>query len=354
MAKVRVGFIGAGRISDLHQLGYRDNPTGDLVAVADVDPAVGSAQAARWGVPKVYNDYRRLLDDKSVDAVEVLLPHHLHLPVTLEALAAGKHVSLQKPMCLNMDEARQIAAAARKARTLFRVLENYRTYEPYMLARKLLQAGEIGTPLAMRVKTVQGKGLGGWDIPARAGVWRVDPKTGGGAPAILDYGYHITSIVPFFLGRVEKVHAMADVSAGHGRWPGTPATIIWKHEGAEKFGSWDLINSPEFVIPTSYYPVDEWVEVTGSRGIIWVTRCSSLMTDLPPVMMFRDGRRTDFTDMETAWGDSFRRGAREFTQAIQDGRQTDLSADEASHCLAFCLAAIKSAEEHREVRLAEL
>ncbi len=354
MAKIKVGFIGTGRISDLHQLGYRDNPTGELVAVADADASVGKSQAQKWGVKKVYSDYKKLLDDPGIDAVEILLPHHLHLPVTLEALAAGKHVSLQKPMCLNMDEARKIIAAARSSKTLFRVLENYRTYEPYMRAKELIGAGEIGDPLAIRVKTVQGKALGGWDIPARAGVWRVDPKTGGGAPAILDYGFHITSIVPYFLGRVEKVHAMADISAGAGRWPGTPSVVIWKHERAEKFGSWDLINSPEFVIPTSYYPVDEWVEVTGSRGILWVTRCSSVMTDLAPVIVFKDGRRTEYREMETAWGDSFRRGAHEFTSAISTGKPAQLNAGEAAHCLAFCLAAIKSAEEHREIRLSEL
>jgi predicted dehydrogenase len=58
--------------------------------------------------------------------------------------------------------------------------------------------------------------------------------------------------------------------------------------------------------------------------------------------------------MENDWGDSFRRGAHEFTQAIASGKQAQLTADEASHCLAFCLAAMKSAEEHREVRLSEM
>jgi predicted dehydrogenase len=352
--KVRVGFIGAGRISDLHQLGYRDNPTGELVALADVDAKVAESQARKWGVKKVYTDHRRLLADKEIDAVEILLPHHLHLPVTLEALDAGKHVSLQKPMALNMAEARRMVAAAKKSGRMFRVFENYRTYEPYMRAKQMLDAGEIGNPLSIRVKTVQGKGAGGWEVPQRAMAWRVDAKTGGGAPAILDYGYHVTSIVPFLLGRVEKVHAMADVSAGPDKWPGTPSMVVWKHEGAQKFGSWDLLSSPEFVIPTRYYPVDEWVELTGTRGILWVTRCSSRMVDLPPVVMFRDGNRFDFSDMETEWGDSFRRGAHLFTKAVLGGEQAELDGDEAAHCLAFCLAVMKSALEHREVRLGEL
>ena len=78
MAKVRVGFIGTGRISDLHQLGYRDNPTGELVAVADVDAAVGKSQANKWGVKTVYSDYRKLLDDKSNLYVAAISRHDLH------------------------------------------------------------------------------------------------------------------------------------------------------------------------------------------------------------------------------------------------------------------------------------
>ncbi len=170
--KIRVGFIGAGRISDLHQLGYRDNPTGELAAVADVDANVAESQAKKWGVRKVYTDHRKLLADKEIDAVEILLPHHLHLPVMQEALAAGKHVSLQKPMALSMDEARQMVAAAKRSGKMFRVLENYRTYEPYMRAKAMLDAGEIGDPMSIRIKTVQGKGVGGWEGPARANVWR--------------------------------------------------------------------------------------------------------------------------------------------------------------------------------------
>lgn len=89
MGKVRVGFIGVGQIAELHARGYVDNPSGELVAVADIDPAVAEARAAEWGIEEWYTDYRELLADPAIDAVEILLPHHLHLPVALEALEAG-------------------------------------------------------------------------------------------------------------------------------------------------------------------------------------------------------------------------------------------------------------------------
>ena len=167
MNKVRVGFIGAGRISTLHALAYENNPTGELVAVADTDESVARAQAAAWGVNQVFKDYRVMLASPEIDAVEILLPHNLHLPVTLDALAAGKHVSLQKPMCINMDEARAIVEAANGASVTFRMVENYRTYEPYMRARDLIDADEIGDLLGMRVKTIHGTAKGGIALALR-------------------------------------------------------------------------------------------------------------------------------------------------------------------------------------------
>lgn len=354
MDRVKVGFIGAGRISTLHALAYEDNPTGELVAVADHDEELAKKQAAEWGAKAVYGNHQELLASPDVDAVEILLPHNLHLPVTLDALRAGKHVSLQKPMCLNMDEARQIIAASAETDVTFRMVENYRTYEPYERAKAMLDAGEIGDPLGMRVKTVHGRGRGGWLVPSTAMGWREDAAQSGGFNSLHDYGAHITSIIPFFLGEVEKVHAMADLSAGTDRFTGSRSVITWKHAESQVFGTWDMNESAEFVIDTDYYPVDEWVEITGTRGILWMTRCTARMVDLPPLMMFRDGKTHSFTDMETDWGDSFRRAGHEFTTGIVNGIQPQLNASEAAHTLAISLAAAKSAVEHREVPISEL
>ncbi|MDA1296471.1 MAG: Gfo/Idh/MocA family oxidoreductase [Chloroflexi bacterium] len=354
MSKVRVGFIGAGRISTVHAMAYEDNPTGELVAVADRDRELAKHQAERWGAASSYGDYREMLASPEIDAVEILLPHNLHLQVTREALEAGKHVSLQKPMCLDMDEARQIIEAADSASTTFRMVENYRTYEPYMRAKEMLEAGEIGDPIGMRVKTVHGAGRGGWEIPASAMVWRADASQAGGANSLHDYGAHITSIIPFFLGDVEKVHAMADLSAGADRFTGSRSVITWKQAGAEVFGTWDMTDPDRFIIDTKYYPVDEWVEITGTRGILWLTRCTARMVDMPPLVMFRDGQTHGYSDLETDWGDSFRRAGHEFTDGIANGTQPQLDAREAAHTLAISLAAARSAVEHREVAISEL
>lgn len=352
MGKINVGFIGAGQISELHARGYENNPTGRLVALVDANPKVAEQRANEFNLSRWYTDYHELLADPHIEAVEILLPHHLHLEVTLEALAAGKHVSLQKPMAITLDEADRMIAAADRATTLFRVFENFRAYEPYRRAKAMMEAGEIGEPLSIRVKTISGRGVGGWVQPEKAKAWRHESKTGGGPPAIIDHGYHLTSIVLFFMGHVERVHAMIDTrAAGTPAYSGNPAMIIWKHTAGEKYGSWEITHAPDLMVRTHFYPGDEWVEVTGSRGILWVMRCSGDLLGEAPVILHREGATTRYYDMETHWSDSFIRGAHEFTRSIQDSTQPDLDGPEARHALAFSLAAMQSGLERREVEI---
>ena len=104
---LRVGIIGTGRISDLHALEYRQNDRAQITAVCDVDQESAQRRAAAWNVQpaRVFTNHHDLLALPDLDLVENLLPHHLHHPVTLAALAAGKHVSVQKPMALSLVQA---------------------------------------------------------------------------------------------------------------------------------------------------------------------------------------------------------------------------------------------------------
>ena len=105
MPSLGVGIVGCGRISDLHELGYRGLEDACIVAVCDPKRSRASAKARAWNVGTVYTDYHQLLADPAVDLVELLVPHHLHVGMAVEACAAGKHVSVQKPMALSIAEA---------------------------------------------------------------------------------------------------------------------------------------------------------------------------------------------------------------------------------------------------------
>ena len=131
----------------------------------------------------------------------------------------------------------------------------------------------------------------------------------------------------------------------------SPAVVIWKYKDAEKYGSYEAVTSDEMLVPTKYgRPEDEWVELTGSRGFIWVNRCTSMLLDRPAVEMYRDGETTAFPEVDSDWGSSFVAGIHDFVDAIAEGRQSPLSGEEGKAILRFCRAAQLSAQEGREVR----
>ena len=347
--KLNVGFIGAGVISRLHAMGYVDNPHATLRSIADIKPDVAQARAEQYGAQEWCTDYRELLSDPDIDAVEILLPHHLHLPVTLDALAAGKHVSLQKPMARTMDEADQIVAAAAKSGVGFRVFENFRSYQPYIRIKDMIDAGEIGDLVSMRYKVIRGLGVGAHHVPKEAYEWRFDQEKGGGIPQILDHGYHVASLIEYYFGPVTRIHAMTRKG---GESPDIESSyyITWETADA-KLGNWENVYAPDFEIATDYYAEDDWMEITGSRGILVATRCTGKLLDEAPVILYKDGKTRRFDDMETDWGHSFRDGAHDFASAVLDGRQADLDAKLARYVQDICLSAIRSIHTRSEVQI---
>ena len=361
MEKLRVGFIGSGRIADMHYLGYRDNPKAEIYAVCDADQGLLQRRAGEWGVQKVYDDYRRLLDDPKVDAVEVLTPHHLHREMTVAALEAGKHVSVQKPIALNITDAEAMIIAADRSGRLFRVIENYRYYPPLKKAKALLDAGEIGEPLSIRIKSISGNTRYGWTVPEASKEWRSDPSRSGRGSIVFDHGQHVWSLARYFLGDVERVFAFIGrtrVVRHHeirtGAFVDSPSMVIWKYSGVEKYGSWEVVESQDLVVRTRYYPMDVWVEITGSTGVLWVNQSTGHMLDRPSVEMYRDGVITGYSDVDSDYATSFVRAVHDFADAILEGRQSELTGPEGRDVLRLSLAILLSGREHREVRVDEI
>jgi len=373
MTKLKVVLVGCGRIAGLHTLGYRDNPDAQLWGVFDVNAAKARAFAAEHGVPTVYGSYVEVLADDQVDAVELLTPHHLHSDQAIQAMRAGKHVSVQKPMALNLQQCDEMIAASRETGKTLKVFENFRFYPPYQFAKKLLDAGEIGEPKGIRLKMNNaslgsrampnsGKleggddgGRTGWDVSIKSWMWRLNDTLSGGGPTVFDDGYHKFSIIMYLLGDVEKVTAWIDETPViPGIYNDCPAVVMWKHRDRPLYGVWDIMSSDKMYIHSDYYTCDERVEITGDRGVIWVTRCTAtLMPDVAPVVMYRDGQVTQFWDMKYDWADSFEASTRDFVEALRDHREPALSGEQGREVLKFALAAVDSGRAHREVMLDE-
>lgn len=356
MKKINVCIVGAGRISTLNALAYKDHPDARIYAVCDLDEAKARAKAQEWNAEKVYTDYSEVLKDPNIDAVELLVPHHLHCKMTVQACEAGKHVSVQKPMAMDLQEADQMIEAARKAGVKLKVYENFVCYPPYVKAKELIDAGEIGEPISIRIKLNAGKQDLGWKVNEETWSWRMQEETCGGGPLVFDDGYHKFSIARYFMGEIEKVSAWidrTDVIPGV-FYEDAPAMIMWKYKEGKKYGMMDVIYSEDLYIQTDYYSCDERVEITGSKGVLWVTRCTAKMLQVPTLMVYRDGQTIAYNDLRDDWADSFIDCTNDFIDAIKHDREPKLTGEEGREVLRIALAVLESSKLNKEIHLEEL
>jgi predicted dehydrogenase len=354
---VRIGFLGVGRIADLQCLGYLDHPRAEISAVCDRDEARARARAEAWGAKRTYTDPEQLFLDPEVDAVEILTPHHLHEAHAIAALEAGKHVSLQKPPTRTLEEFERVARAAERSKRVLRIFENFMYYPPHQKAKQLIEQGAIGDPVSVRIKTAGGRFDAGWEVAPSSQAWRTSPEMCGGGPVTFDHGYHCYHMGRFFIpAEVERVHAFIHwTRLSENAWHDGPALISWRYAGdPPRYGSWEVIASLQMRVRSSYYVSDDRMEIHGTEGILWINRCTGKLLDEPSVVLYRDGETRAFHDLQVDWAESFRLGGMDFVDALLEQRQPPQDVDEARRTLAFALAASRSAEEGREVEVAEI
>ena len=355
MRQIGVGIVGAGRISDLHAIEYLRSDAARIVAVCDRARDLATARAAVWSIPtaRVFGALDELLACDEVDLVEILLPHDLHQPATLAALAAGKAVSVQKPMATSLADGLAMVAATECAGGFLKVFENFVFYPPVQKAKALLAEGAVGEPLTIRIKSIFGDPRHGWPIPGSAQAWRLDPARCGGGPIVFDDGHHKFALAWWFMGMPEEVHAWIGRTAVEGGVVDGPAMISFRFPGS-RLGVFEAVHAREMFVDTRHYAQDDQIEITGTRGVLWVTRGHGRLGDRPPVILYRDGETTGYSAMPTGWEESFVRSTRDTIEALREGREPVLTGAQGLDVLRFSLAALRSAETGRAVRLDEI
>ena len=350
MDPIRVGIIGGGRIADLEVLGYLRSGEARIRTVCDLRREVAERRMQEWGAARATTDPAEIFGDPDIDLVEIITPTGSHRALVLAAAAAGKHVSVQKPMGLCVRECEEMIAATRAAGVKFRVYENFVFYPPYVRARELIQDGAIGEPLSIRLR-ICGAGWGSWEVPIRAWLWRFRRDESGGGPTIWDDGFHKFSVALHLFGPVEQVHAWIGSTFG---LIDAPALVTWTHGAPGRTGCIDAAFSPHMAVKTRYYAVDERVDILGTAGSLQVTRCTGRLLDEPPLLLHRDGRTTAFEDLRADWADSFVDCTLDLVRCIREGREPLLTGERGLEVTRFALAALRSAETGLPVRPADV
>jgi len=205
MYQIGIGAIGCGGIAGGHLPAYREVEGIETVAVCDIDEQMARSRAEEFDVPAVYADWRELLADESVDAVSVLLPHHLHRDVAVAAAQAGKHVLTEKPMATSLAEADDMIAAAEAAGVVLMVGQILRFRPANIKARELIRDGAIG-----EVRNILRRRLG--KSGEFRSEWARKPEEAGGW-VLYGFGAHEVDMILWLNdGEAETVYAQARVN----------------------------------------------------------------------------------------------------------------------------------------------
>lgn len=152
--KIGIGLIGYGLIGKRHAIDFRDQPDVNIVAVAEAHQGRLEEARAMLGLQvRGHSDFRKLLDDKDVDAIVVSTPDHWHALMTILACAAGKDVYVEKPLTLFPREGQWMIDAASRHKRVVQVGTQQRSGPHYQRAKELIQAGRIGKVVSVRMSS---------------------------------------------------------------------------------------------------------------------------------------------------------------------------------------------------------
>jgi predicted dehydrogenase len=200
--RLRLALVGCGAISEWHRRAIARVPEIEIAACVDVDTARAEAAAADSGAA-VHASLDEALAAGGFDAVDLMLPHHLHEPLALRAFEAGVHVLLEKPMATEPEACARILEGARKAGGVFMVGENAQYWPEVRIARDLIAEGAIGDVVTARVQLFFPplEAYYGGERP-----WRFDSGVAGGGISI-DTGSHYIRPLRMWFGEIEEVVA---------------------------------------------------------------------------------------------------------------------------------------------------
>ena len=207
--KLGIGIIGTGGISNSHADGYlRLGDKVKLIAVADIIPDKAEAAAERWGAEHAFEDYHTLLNMKQIDAVSVCTYNAAHCQPTVDALKAGKHVLVEKPMAVNAQEAYRMATAAEASGKILMVAMKWRFMPEVLAAKQAVEDGLLGDIYYAEAILWQQRGIPGGTF--------IKKETAGGG-AFMDNGVYTLDTVLYIMGHPKPLSVSAAVDAYFGK-----------------------------------------------------------------------------------------------------------------------------------------
>ncbi len=338
--RIRVGIIGAGLIAPFHATGFQEiSELAEVTEVCDIN-SEAAAEVARMSEARVFTDWQQMIKESDVDLVDVLLPHHLHKPVALAVIAAGKNLLLEKPVAMTFKDSVEICAQAKQAGIYLGVAENTRFITAYIEAEKLIKSGELGEILTVRTF-----------LPANERMRLSDPnfwgrkRENGGGP-LLDSGVHTFYLLKWLFGGVKELVAFSSQKYRLGSEVEDNADV----RGVLECGA-DFVSGFSF---TTEVPHAERLEVYGSKGALIIDQLAN-----PVAKLYREPTDLDGTSLPGIEYDplgwhffSVVEGVKDFVCGLVEGRPPTVNLQDCCHAVRVSEAAYQSvAKGNRPVKV---
>ncbi len=339
--KVGVGLVGSQFISSIHAESLKTVSEAEIIAV--MSPTKGNAKkfASKHGIPHHFTNLDEMLAMKEIDMIVIGAPNSLHCEIALKAAKAGKHMVVEKPLCMNLAEADLMIDACKKANVKLMYAEELCFTPKYVRLKALLDEGALGRPVLLKQSEKH-------DGPHADHFWDVE-KSGGGVT--MDMGCHAIEFFRWLNGRkpIKSVYAQMTTSVHKDKTIGDDnAIIILEFENdviaiAEE--SWTKLGG-----------MDDRAEIHGSEGVAYadVLQGNSIQTYSKKGVGYAVEKAGNtvgwsFTMYEEIWNYGFPQEFAHFVDCVKNDKKPAVTGEDGRAVLEVIFAAYESAGTHKKV-----
>lgn len=334
-----IALIGCGMVGRVHLDALFNHPLISAVSLCEGDPEQARTLSEKYSFKVVETDYKVLLGNHDVDIVDICLPHDLHYPIALQAFLAGKHVILEKPISLTLEEADEMMVASAKAGKRLFVALNERFLPVYQKVKEIIKSGTLGR-IVMANLVVAGSELPRMNVPEN---WKgTFGRAGGGALA--DSGTHIVDLAIDWFGMPEAVQCiMGRFVVDAVNKADDTASLIMQYP--------DKIVNIHVTYASNGQKWSETRSIWGEKGSI-----HTVIESADPISYFVDQQQVPIEvehSPDTWWADSVRSGISHAVDCLASGSSFTVTPENARNTLKVIKYAYTAAALKRQVKMNE-
>lgn len=342
--RVKFGLVGFGAWGRYHAQSIAGNPEAQLVAITAPSEASRAAAAAAHPEARIFPDHRQMLAETQLDIVDLVTPSHTHLELATDALNAGCHLLLEKPMALRVEDCQAMLKLARQRGKKIAVGHELRLSSQWGEIKRLITQGVIGEPQYVLVELLRKPyrlGASGWRYdPARVGSW------------VLEEPIHFFDLARWYL---ESAGDPVELFAyGNSRDPQRPAlfdnfSAMFKYPN----GAYAVVSQT-----LAAFEHHQTVKITGTKGAIWAGWSGALDRTLEPTCFLKvfNGEKLEDVPLVKQSGEVFelRSEIARCVEMVRGEGEPPASGEDGLWSTGLCLVAEESIRQKRPLPVKEM